>query len=1675
MMKCDDIAFDDLLDADDDIDTHNPDIARHVESCAYCQSRLAGLAADAEQWDEMQRWLSTADVNDSEDADLLDADERWKHPVAWNEAMAKTLLSQASHPEMLGRIGRYDVERLIGSGGMGVVFKAYDTELNRPVAVKLLAPYLASSGAARKRFAREARAAAAVVDDHVVPIHNVETDDEHPFLVMKYIAGGSLQQRLDRDGPLDVCEVLRIGTHTAKGLAAAHAQGLIHRDVKPSNILLDEGVDRALLTDFGLARATDDASLTRSGFHPGTPHYMSPEQVRGDAIDARSDLFGLGCVLYALCTSHPPFRSETSYAVLRRVTDDAPRSIREINANIPLWLEQIVMKLLAKSPGDRFDSAEQVAELLEDCLAHVQHPTTTLLPKSIAALAPEQSRRPPIGKFIAAAAFAFSLLFAGVLIVLELNKGTLTIQSVVDDVPIRIVKGGETVERLRVHQSGEKIRIASGDYVVMIDGPIEGITVSDGQVSLQRGGDVIVNIVRSTNPIDTSTVLATHVVEIDLGDSQFAVGDEIEIQSVTSSGNGFEVGATVMVKGVYTLESAKTADLCFFSTTTLGPEENPTPTPIQPSQRIQATSGTHEFTLSKVITTTGSSHVSFYHPTTGEGMGGVYFAEANRSKIAEAKVDMPTGLEREIQQVLSSIDAFNRREDRGPNSPRSQRWGSELQLLVNYGSAAVPSIVRELDQTRDDRMIATLAFALRAIGDKRGVPALIRAIPRTSVPSTKCNWIRSDTIIDEDLVSFFKQNRFTGQGDAAIGCSDAPTELSCALAELTGQDLGLSRVFGVGMPQQLYLQQRALHRDAQRWAKWWDANSADLVEDAAFRIVNVPSMTMEKPPGVEPNQILAKIFWRTSNQLQSLQIAADATEQERAVFLDLDTGRSESVPTAWRGRNLSESDRADLFAWAEQEGFDLVCDQYKTDDGSQHYVLRGLGLKAWQVDEVQWEAQSHYASLNQVIDEGKEVSGDWLIPFSEEKHSLDPTTTAPFLVVTREGTPVLLYEGAEVTEKVSPDATTYADDLHRPTGFVDGRKLAIMFFEPLQNRGEEKASGDVGPLHDMEPNPTTGDQASVKNDIATPLVGERTLAEAVREFNHLHSKDAQGRPQPPLTSGEVYTCLQWKLGNGDFPEKIRAGMVSMIFSKNRIVPAGWQLTGGLVRHRCDQGTIQTWEVNLETHGLSEPVSIRRMSIAPPAAIQTPSEALGNDEIAAPLATGIAGFNAAHKPTNGIAGIHQTVRSHGLELPPLTLDEVLAAIALWQTKRNEADVDNATFERFQRIARTHQLPSDIRFEFIPSFENAIGEWFYIWSVQILVPQVAKPGSTYAFTIRQHYLDRDLQNVAAIHWGKPAENGLQAGFRLIPSQQTYEIGQIVDVEFFYRSTTGAGVPATLDNAFTYRRAELRGDVQFGKVVDVQQKTIPGGAVKTVIGDKPTVRKGQRIQFCADADPEVEDGVGTKLIVEPGKGYRLVFVVSNPGDDSDDEDLETGRSHYINTPSLNPRKELPLFAGHWYQHWGRSVPGHRAPAESTPDLEYNDPFQIGVSLGPADKNRIPAYYAGGLTVTRVAPHSPAEAVGIEVGDTLLAWEGNQIDSNDPSKPFRYSGPSNRLAAKLQENAKSMGWASYNMKFDLLDHRSDEVIAIAPWFGATAGGGPTKVEQVKRLVERKRLRNEP
>jgi serine/threonine-protein kinase len=308
--------------------------------------------------------------------------------VAYSESGSSTepaldFLAPSDWPDSLGRLGPYEVKGLLGRGGMAVVLKAVDPALNRTVAIKVLAAHLASCGAARQRFLREARAAAAVVHEHVVAVHAVDETGGLPYLVMEYVPGRSLQERLDRQGPLAMSEVLRIGMQAAAGLAAAHAQGLVHRDIKPANILLENGVERARLTDFGLARAVSDAALTQSGVVAGTPQYMAPEQARGESVDHRSDLFSLGSTLYAMCTGHPPFRAESAVAVLRRVSDDEPRPIRELNAEVPMWFAEIIAKLHAKDSDQRFQTAAEVTDLLGRCLAHVQQPLTVPLPPSL--------------------------------------------------------------------------------------------------------------------------------------------------------------------------------------------------------------------------------------------------------------------------------------------------------------------------------------------------------------------------------------------------------------------------------------------------------------------------------------------------------------------------------------------------------------------------------------------------------------------------------------------------------------------------------------------------------------------------------------------------------------------------------------------------------------------------------------------------------------------------------------------------------------------------------------------------------------------------------------------------------------------------------------------------------------------------------------------------------------------------------------------------------------------------------------------------------------------------------------------------------------------------------------------------------------------------------------------
>jgi serine/threonine-protein kinase len=362
------------------------DVVAHLDSCRGCQQTLEYLAAERPWWEDLRRIPDAAvDVPLA----TLVPESSWSAP---GEGPYLGFLDPSDEPGCLGRLGPFTVTAFLGQGGMGIVLEAFDPVLDRPVAIKVLAPHFASNPAARKRFAREAQAAAAVVHPHVVPIHSVDSWKGLPYLVMSYVAGPSLQEYIACEGPLPVVEVLRIAAQAAAGLAAAHARGLVHRDVKPANILLEKETGRVLLTDFGLARTVDDAGLTQSGVIPGTPQYMAPEQARGEAVDHRSDLFSLGSTLYAMCTGRPPFGADTPLAVVRRVCEAAPPPLRSLRPDVPPWLETLIERLLARNPAARFGGTAEVAEILAGCLAHVEEPDTVALPLAARDVRPRSSR-----------------------------------------------------------------------------------------------------------------------------------------------------------------------------------------------------------------------------------------------------------------------------------------------------------------------------------------------------------------------------------------------------------------------------------------------------------------------------------------------------------------------------------------------------------------------------------------------------------------------------------------------------------------------------------------------------------------------------------------------------------------------------------------------------------------------------------------------------------------------------------------------------------------------------------------------------------------------------------------------------------------------------------------------------------------------------------------------------------------------------------------------------------------------------------------------------------------------------------------------------------------------------------------------------------------------------------
>ncbi len=294
-------------------------------------------------------------------------------------------LAPPVEPDELGQLSKYRVLKLLGEGGMGLVFLAEDIYLQRLVALKVLKPEAAQDTKHRQRFLREARLMAKLKHDCIVTVYDVGQDRDLPFLAMEYLEGEPLEDRLERADPLPLSLVVFIGKEVARGLAAAHQLDLIHRDIKPANIFLvacdptvetdpglavggpasAHGYPQVKLLDFGLARPLDDTSnLTASGYVVGTPYYMAPEQAQGDPLDTRCDLFSLGCVLYQMCTHQRPFDGPDTLAILSSLVRDEPAPLEGLNTQTPASLARLIRRLMAKDQNQRPNSSNDVVEEL---------------------------------------------------------------------------------------------------------------------------------------------------------------------------------------------------------------------------------------------------------------------------------------------------------------------------------------------------------------------------------------------------------------------------------------------------------------------------------------------------------------------------------------------------------------------------------------------------------------------------------------------------------------------------------------------------------------------------------------------------------------------------------------------------------------------------------------------------------------------------------------------------------------------------------------------------------------------------------------------------------------------------------------------------------------------------------------------------------------------------------------------------------------------------------------------------------------------------------------------------------------------------------------------------------------------------------------------------------------
>lgn len=421
--------------------------------------------------------------------------------------------------------------------------------------------------------------------------------------------------------------------------------------------------------------------------------------------------------------------------------------------------------------------------------------------------------------------------------------------------------------------------------------------------------------------------------------------------------------------------------------------------------------------------------------------------EQQPEKKQEQQSESQAAVKERVAELLDLLEEQNK----GPDQFKDA-WMLTLKELVDAGPDAVPQLIEELDKTDNDMMLRCTGFCLRAIGDKRAVPALIRAIPRTL---REAGSDMGFELKDEALADFMGKHDLNEKSNRDFTFGRPVREVIGALREISGQafdDEQLFHIFMSGTSRQRQMKEKLFHAHAQKWAQWWEANAAKQVNDKAFHLVNLKALE----PLPETKLAKGKLqHYRIEGGGSGWILESCLSEKPSRVFLDLDTSRVASLPEKWKNATNLSAKLREIEAWASEEGFDLMGSEYLSPTtGKSHYALRPIGLEAWELGRHRWKMDSPDITFEALISESKSVK-DWLLHRNHEEEKFDPDEPATFLFRTKDGTPGLLFVGVEVLDdSQKPGGIMLADeDLElSPIAFKKGRRFGFKFFEEIDTK-----------------------------------------------------------------------------------------------------------------------------------------------------------------------------------------------------------------------------------------------------------------------------------------------------------------------------------------------------------------------------------------------------------------------------------------------------------------------------------------------------------------------------------------------------------------------------------------------------------------------------------------------